>query len=114
VLTRLAVWAAVVTTIATIIWPATATIQTVAAMTMFAAAVVAALKAGEHGSARWTWSFVAIAVLFNPVAGLHLPGMSALVIAVASLAILVSWLIVLDRTASTRGSRELAGHVPGQ
>jgi hypothetical protein len=105
--TRLSVWAAVAATLAAIMQPASGAVRMAAMLAVCAAALVAALQAGRMRRPVWVSVFVAIAVVFNPIVGLEPTTVVALILTVGSLAVLVSWLAVLDHLEPKRSARQV-------
>jgi hypothetical protein len=65
-------------------------------------AVVAAVEAGRAGRFVWVVGLLLIAALLNPVMPVALPRPAAVLLLAMSLAMLASWMIVLNRVVPSQ------------
>jgi asparagine N-glycosylation enzyme membrane subunit Stt3 len=79
-------------------WPAQPTVQVLVAVVACLAAVLAALQAGSQGRYVWLAAFVTMAALLNPVVPFALPRAIGLLVLAMSLALVVSWQVIVHRT----------------
>jgi len=66
------------------------------------AAVLAAIEAGRAGRYLWGAGLLAMAVILNPIVPLALPPAGAVLMLSVSLAVLGSWVVVLNRTVESQ------------
>lgn len=66
------------------------------------AAVLAAIEAGRAGRYLWLAGLLVLALLLNPILPLALAPMSAVLLLTLSLAMVASWMFVLNRAVPTQ------------
>lgn len=105
-LTKIAIHAAITLSIVAAIWPASI-LPLLMAVAVCTAAVVSALEAGRMGRYIWLWGFVAIAVLFNPLAPLPMSRVTLLLASMLCAAAFISWLLVVQRAKPDLSAAEV-------
>jgi hypothetical protein len=100
-LTRIAFAATAVLALLTFAFPG-GSVQIAAVTAACLTAVLAAIEAGREGRYPWVFGFVVLAVVLNPVMPLMLASGYALALLGLSLAMVITWMIVLNRTIPSR------------
>jgi hypothetical protein len=100
-LTRIVFATAVVLALLTLAFPGGG-VQVVAIAAACLTVVLAAIDAGREGKYVWGVGFVVLAVVLNPIVPLALATGYALALLGVSLAMVIAWMVVLDRAIPSR------------
>jgi hypothetical protein len=100
-LTRISFVVAIMLTFLLLAIPDRAAIGVMAGAAACFAAVLAARKAGRAGY-LWLAGLLVLAVILNPILPLALPPMSSILLLSVSLAVVASWMVVLNRTVPSQ------------
>jgi hypothetical protein len=97
-LTRIVFVVAIMLALLSLILPELAAIGVVAVAALCFASVLAAIDAGRAGRYLWMVGLLALAAILNPIMPLALPPAGAALLLTVSLAVLATWMAVLNRT----------------
>jgi hypothetical protein len=101
-LTRIAFVATITLAFLSLAFPSHAEIGVAAVAAACFAAVLAAIEAGRTGRYLWVAGLLLMAAVLNPIVPLGLPPAAAVLLLTVSLAVLTSWMVVLNRTVPTQ------------
>jgi hypothetical protein len=97
-LTRVVFVVAIVLALLSLVLPEREAIGVVAVAAVCFTAVLAAIDAGRAGRYLWVLGLVALAAILNPILPVALPPPGAVLLLCVSLAVLATWMAVLNRT----------------
>jgi hypothetical protein len=97
-LTRIVFAVAILLALLSLVLPDRAAIGVVAVAAVCFVSVLAAIDAGRAGRYLWVVGLLALAAILNPILPVALSPPGAVLLLSASLAVLATWMMVLNRT----------------
>ena len=101
-LTRIVFVVATLLALLSLVLPERAAMGVVAVAAVCFASVLAAIDAGRAGRYLWVVGLVALAAILNPILPVALPPPGAVLLLSASLAVLATWMVVVNRMVPSK------------